>query len=175
MPPASSRAPNWLGNTLLQDSGQGTLFLARLDADGNTVWVQTVSAANGSFVPLNCLAADPSGNVTLAGYINSSAVIGGSNLTVSGQTGFLAQFNAGGTLNWAEVLSSPVQCLQYGGGNLYASLINWIGVNTNYTVGGLTNAMDRNWDAGRHQHHQRDGNLAARRRRGHRGGSLVCD
>ena len=136
---------NWLGNTLLQDSGQGTLFLARLDADGNTVWVQTVSAANGSFVPLNCLAADPSGNVTLAGYINSSAVIGGSNLTVSGQTGFLAQFNAGGTLNWAEVLSSPVQCLQYGGGNLYASLINWIGVNTNYTVGGLTNAMDRNW------------------------------
>jgi hypothetical protein len=136
---------NWLGNTLLQDSGQGTLFLARFDADGNTVWLQTVSATNGAFVPLNCLAADPSGNVTLAGIINTSATLGGSNLAVSGQSGFLAQFNAGGILNWAEVLSSPAECLRYDAGRVYASLINWLGVNTNYTVGGLTNAADLNW------------------------------
>jgi hypothetical protein len=136
---------NWLGNTLLQDSGQGTIFLARLDADGHTVWVQTINTTSGSYIPLNCLVADTSGNVTLGGFINGPATIGASNLTVSGQAGFLAQFNESGTVNWAEPLSNPVEYLQYGGGTIYASLINWIGVNTSYTVGGLVNDMDLNW------------------------------
>ena len=136
---------NWLGNTLLQDAGQGTVFLARFDAAGNLVWVQTINTTGGSYVPLNCLAADPAGNVTLGGFINSAATIGASNLTVSGQTGFLAQFNESGTVNWAEALSNPIEYLQYGGGTIYASLINWISANTSYTVGGLVNDMDLNW------------------------------
>jgi len=136
---------NWLGNTLLQDSGQGTAFVARFDADGNAVWVQTINSTSGSHVPLNCLVADPAGNVTLGGFLNGPATIGASNLTVSGQCGFLAQFNESGTVNWAEPLSNPVEYLQYGGGTIYASLINWIDVNTSYTIGGLVNDMNLNW------------------------------
>ncbi len=133
---------NWLGNTLLKDAGEGTLFLASLDANGNTVWIRTMSNA---FPTLNCLVADPSGNVTMNAFLNSSSSIGGSNLAVSGQTGILAQFNNAGTLNWVEPLSNPVLYLQYSVGRLYASLANLFGTETNFTVGGLTNTTDRNW------------------------------
>jgi hypothetical protein len=136
---------NWLGNTLLQDTGQGTAFVVRLDAEGNTVWVRTVNAASGSYVPLNILAADAAGNVTFGGIINGPATIGASNLTVSGQTGFLAQFNESGAVNWAEPLSNPVEYLQYSEGTVYASLINWISANSSFTVGGLVNDMALNW------------------------------
>jgi hypothetical protein len=136
---------NWLGNTLLEDSGAGSILLARFDASGNTIWVQTISATNGAFVPLGCLVADSSGNVTLAGVLSGAATIGGTNLTISGQTSFLAQFNENGTLNWVERVSNIIEDLQYSAGRVYASLLNWLSGNTNYTVGGLTNSMERNY------------------------------
>jgi hypothetical protein len=131
---------NWLGNTLLKDSGAGTAYLARLDTNGNTVWIRTVS---NSFPTLNDLVADPSGNVTLAIGVNSSTTIGGSNLTGSGT--YLAQFNAGGTLNWVEPVTQSIFYLQYSAGRVYASFLNGFTANTNYTIGGLTNNTDRNW------------------------------
>jgi hypothetical protein len=134
---------NWLGANLLEDAGQGTIFLARFDANGNTVWIQTISATNGAGANLSSLVADPSGNVTFAGQVNSSTTIGGSNLT--GGAVFLAQFNDNGTLNWVEPVSSPIYYLQYSAGRVYAILANGFSVNTNYTVGGLTNSTDRNW------------------------------
>ena len=131
---------NWLGNTPLSDSGAGTYFLARFDADGNTVWIQTVSNA----APLlNDLVSDSSGNVTFAFMFNSSTTIGASNLTGSGSC--LAQFNDTGALNWAEPVPSPIFYLHYSGGIVYASLSDALSVNTNYTIGGLTNDTERNW------------------------------
>ena len=133
---------NWLGNTLLKDSGQGTYFLAKFDANGNTVWMQTVSNA---FPFPNDLVADPAGNVTGFMEVNNSTTIGGSNVTVSGQTAFLAQFSPAGTLNWVESVPEAAFYLQYSAGRIYASLVNGAGLNTNSTIGGLTNNTDRNW------------------------------
>jgi hypothetical protein len=127
---------NWLGNTLLQDSGEGTYFLARLDANGNLVWMQTVSNA---FPFLNDLVADPSGNVTLAVEANGSTTIGGSNLTVGGM--YLAQFNDTGTLHWVEHFPQPIFYLQYSAGRVYASIPS----ESSYTVAGVTSSTDRNW------------------------------
>ena len=93
---------NWLGASLLEDSGVGSILLARLDTNGNPLWTQTISSTNGAFPVLNCLVSDSSGNVTLAGVVNGSFTIAGSNVTVSGQTSFLAQFNEVGALNWVE-------------------------------------------------------------------------
>jgi hypothetical protein len=136
---------NWLGTNLLEDSGVGSIYLARYDANGNALWSQTITSTNGAFPQFSCLAADPSGNITLTGVVNGSFTIAGTNLTVSGQTGFLGQFNASGALNWAERVPNIIEYLQYSGGRIYASLLNWLSGNTNYTVGGLTNAMARNY------------------------------
>jgi hypothetical protein len=127
---------NWLGATLLKDSGEGTFFLARFDANGNWVWIQTISNA-GPF--LNDLVADPSGNVTLAVPTSGSTTIGASNFTGSGT--YLAQFNEAGALNWAEPVSGAVFYLQYSAGTLYAS----VDANGTCAVGGMTNVSDRQW------------------------------
>ncbi|MGD1086262.1 MAG: LamG-like jellyroll fold domain-containing protein [Verrucomicrobiota bacterium] len=136
---------NWLGVSLLEDSGVGSILLARLDANGNPLWTQTISSTNGAFPVLNCLVSDPSGNVTLAGVVNGSFTIAGGNVTVSGQTSFLAQFNQDGALNWVERVQNIIEYLQYSDGRVYASLLNWLSGDTNYTVGGLSNTMTRNY------------------------------
>jgi hypothetical protein len=129
---------NWLGKTLLEDSGEGTYFLAQFDANGNTVWIQTVS---NSFPFLNGLAADPAGNVTAVVQAGGSTTLGGSNLAGGGT--YLAQFSPGGTLNWVEQVPEAIFYLQYSAGRIYASLAN--DGNTNSAIGGLTNNTDRNW------------------------------
>jgi len=136
---------NWLGNTLLEDAGAGSILLARLDANGNTVWTQIMSATNGSFPVLGTLVSDASGNVTFSGVAGSSITVGGTPLTISGQTSFLAQFNSAGTLNWAEPMPNIIENVQTGGGRVYISLLNWLSGNQNYTVGGLTNTLAHNY------------------------------
>jgi len=130
---------NWLGNTLLEDSGQGTYFLAKFDANGNTDWIQT---ASNSFPFLNDLVADPSGNVTAVVQVNSSTTLGGSNLAGGGT--YLAQFNSSGTLTWVEKIPDAIFYLQYSSGRVYASMITR-GSDTNSIIAGLANNTDRGW------------------------------
>jgi hypothetical protein len=127
---------NWLGSALLQDSGQGTFFLARLDADGNLLWIRTVSNADPF---LNDLAADAAGNVTLAVATGGPTTIGGSNFSAPGN--YLAQFNDAGALNWAEPVSAAVYYLQCSAGTVYAS----VAADGTCAVGGVTNVSDRQW------------------------------
>jgi hypothetical protein len=131
---------NWLGNTLLEDSGGGTYFLAEFDANGNKIWMQT---ASNSFPFLNTLVADPGGNVTAVLTVSGSTTIGGSNLTAGGT--YLAQFSPGGTLNWVELVPEAIFYLQYNAGRIYASLGNGLNFSTNAAIGGLTNSTDRSW------------------------------
>jgi hypothetical protein len=131
---------NWLGNTLLEDAGEGTYFLAQFDANGNLVWMQTVS---NSFPFLNTLVADPAGNVTAVITANGTTTIGGNNLTGGGT--YLAQFSPGGALNWVESAPEAIFYLQYSAGRIYASLGNGLNSITNAAIGGLTNGTDRNW------------------------------
>ncbi len=131
---------NWLGSTLLQDSGFGTTFLAQFDANGNPVWITTIT--NSFPVPVGVVS-DASGNVTLTAIVNGSTTIAGTNYPGSGQTSLVAQFNSAGALNWVDRSSNPVEYLAGGFGRIYASLFNYF--STNDSIAGISNNSAFNW------------------------------
>ena len=129
---------NWLGTNLLLDTAGASTFLARIDAGGNLLWVRTVTGGY-NFTEYHELAADAAGNVTLSALISGATSFGGTNLTVTGQQGLLAQFDANGNVRWLQVPSAWPTYLVSDGKRLYGSMG---GGATNY-IGGVTNVSDR--------------------------------
>jgi len=123
---------NWLGpNELIDASGGGSIYLARLDANGNILWVRTISNPSGVvFTGFNCVVADPAGNVTLSGLIQGSTTFSSTNaatstnLVASGQSGALAQYDANGTLRWAEIPGGWVLDMAYSAGRIYGTMFS---------------------------------------------------
>lgn len=81
-------------------------FLAKYDANGQNIWVNTFDAnLNNVFTEgYTTVDFDQNGNVFLAGVYRNSLTIGTTNLTSAGQTDFfLASFNASnGNTNWVK-------------------------------------------------------------------------
>lgn len=139
---------NWLGTNKLTDAGNGDIFLARFNANGSNVWVRTFGGTNTDFMVINSLAANPAGNVTVAGLLGGGPVtIGTSNYVVTGQQGILFQVNSTGTVQWSQLLPAEfVQYLTYSAGRLYASVnTETSGGTTNMVIGGVSNLTDRAW------------------------------
>ncbi len=137
---------NFLGSTALPFANEG-MFLGRFSSGGSNVWLKTLGVTNGGFITQNCLASDPSGNVTLAALFNGPiANIAGSNVVISGQQSVVFQLNAAGTLKWVTVCPGFVNYIIYNGGRIYASFTTIAnGSSTNAAIGGMTNATDRAW------------------------------
>lgn len=139
---------NWLGTNLLADNGNGNVFLARFDANGSNLWIQTFGGTNVDFTIINSLASDAAGNVTLSALLgNGPVTIGSSNYVVNGQEGVLIQSDPSGAVRWSELLPNEwAEYLTYGSGQLYVSVNTVVsGGTTNITVGGVTNVTDRSW------------------------------
>ncbi len=133
---------NWLGTNRLVETAGASVYLTRIDADGNVLWVRTFGGTNAAFQSYHQLVADASGNVTISALINTFASFGTTNVTVTGQKGVLAQYDADGALRWVQVPSGWVQYLAHSAGRIYGSMANG---DTNYFIGGQTNASDRKW------------------------------
>jgi hypothetical protein len=129
---------NWLGTNVLVDTAGGSTFLARFDAAGNVLWVQTVTGGY-NFTQYHELTADAAGNVTLSALISDATSVGGTNVTVTGQRGALMQFDANGNLLWLQLPSGYPGYLVNYGGRIYGSM----GGNATNYIGGLTNVSDR--------------------------------
>ncbi len=130
---------NWLGTNKLVDVAGGSTYVARFDANGNALWIQTISGTNGNFTDYHDITSDPSGNVTLSALISGGTRIGTSNVVVTGQRGLLAQFDSNGNLRWLQLPSGWPSYLVYNNGCIYGAMG---GATTNY-IGGVTNVSDR--------------------------------
>ena len=134
---------NWLGTNALIDGGSGSIFLALFDVNGNNLWTKAIGGTGGLFTSMNCLVADPSGNVTLSGVFSGTVNFGGTNvITANGQQTFLAQYNAAGALNWVFVPSGWFEYLSYSSGRIYGAIMNNQG---GASVGSSSINTDRRW------------------------------
>lgn len=135
---------NWFGTNKLVDVGGTSVYLARFDANGNTLWVRTITSTNYIFTGFNCVAADPAGNVTISALISGFTTFSSTNSATStnlfadGQIGALARYDANGKLLWAEMPGAWVLDMAYSAGRLYGSMFAPSG-----GFAGITNATDR--------------------------------
>ncbi len=132
---------NQLGTNALVSAQGSSVYLTRLDASGNVLWVRTAGGTNSNFTSFHQMVAEPSGNVTISALMNGPVSFGTTNITLDGQKGVLAQYDANGNLRWLQQPSGWFMYLTYDSGRLYGSMG---GSETNY-VGGLTNLSDRKW------------------------------
>ncbi len=133
---------NWLGTNRLVETAGASVYLARFAANGDVLWVRTIGGTNAAFQSYHQLAANPAGVVTLSALIQNTTSFGPTNVTVSGQRGALAQFEADGTLRWVQTPSGWVQSLVQSGDRLYAAMDAG---DTAVHIGGVTNLTDRRW------------------------------
>ena len=145
---------NWLGTNKLVDSGNGSLLVARFDANGSNLWYHLIGGTNGIFTFYNDIVADAAGNVTVAGTASGTINFGGTNLTAptSGLPGFIVQYDSNGVVRWAQIVPEWVCDLDSGGGGLYASV--WSGYiapgpTVTNSIGALSVVTDREWTIAR--------------------------
>ncbi|MFA7285892.1 MAG: SBBP repeat-containing protein [Candidatus Paceibacterota bacterium] len=98
-----------VGAVELTSTGLGDIFILKLDADGDFVWVKTI-AGNGS-IPYS-MSLDSSGNPYLTGgftdTVDFDPGVGVANLTSEGNTDiFILKLNADGDFVWAHSFGSP--------------------------------------------------------------------
>ena len=132
---------NWLGTNQLVETAGASVYLARFDSNGSNLWVRIIGGTNAVFQGRHELVSDSAGNVTISALINNTTSFGTTNVTVDGQKGALAQYDANGTLRWVQVASGWFQYLTYSAGRIYGSMD---GHETNF-AGGATNFSDRRW------------------------------
>ena len=137
---------NWLGTNKFVDVGGGSILLSRFDANGSNVWSKFIGGTNTVWTSYNMLVSDASGNVTLSGNMSGTVGFGGTNLSSPAGGGFIVQYDANGTVRWAQTIPVYTYGLAYGNGLLYASLQSTVSAGvTNASIGSLSNVTDRAW------------------------------
>ncbi len=143
---------NWLGTNVLIDLSQeqgfaDSIFLARYDANGNNLWVRTISGTNAAFVQYNDIVSDSNGNVTLSGLCSASTHFSSTRIPPPART-FLPgdktvlwhNYDQNGTLRWAELTTNWVYSMAYSANRIYGT----IGNNTaSFNFGGVNVTTDR--------------------------------
>ncbi|MEI6853496.1 MAG: SBBP repeat-containing protein, partial [Bacteroidota bacterium] len=90
------------GSYTLTNVGSSDIFLAKYNSSGTVLWA--TSAGGASYEYPYSVAVDPSGNVYVAGYFDSSSLSFGSTTLTNTGSGdlFLAKYNTNGTPLWAR-------------------------------------------------------------------------
>lgn len=94
------------------DTGFGALtppgeeggFVAKMNSNGDFLWVTTFKRTGGHTTSIHKVALDRNGNPVIAGFLGSSLTIGGETMVVTGsQNGFAAKLGKeSGTVQWAR-------------------------------------------------------------------------
>jgi hypothetical protein len=83
-------------------AGNGTVFLAKINAAGNTLWAKRFGVLNGSQTAA-AVQTDGLGNIVIVGAFDSSIDFGGGALVSAGGTDvFVAKFSPAGTHLWSK-------------------------------------------------------------------------
>jgi hypothetical protein len=97
------------GATNLTSTGFTDLFVAKLNAAGNPLWIQRAGGATVSDSASGArIALDQNGNVCVAGELSGTVHFtstAGTNATLSGQDAFVAKYDAAGNLTWVKPIS----------------------------------------------------------------------
>ncbi|MBT7853713.1 MAG: hypothetical protein HN675_10365, partial [Opitutae bacterium] len=112
-----------IGNTSLPLKGSSSIFLVKLDSDGQPVWGKTIGSDGWEWP--GGIATDPQDNVILAGFHRATIDIEGTTLPHMGETDILlAKYNSSGNLLWATGFGTegeewPKEVATDAGGNIY--------------------------------------------------------
>ncbi len=101
-----------VGTVNLTSAGQDDIFVSKLDASGNLVWVKQMGGANADIA--RGISLDASGNVYTTGHFQGTADFdpgaGTSNLTSLGNFDiFISKLDASGNLVWAKQMGGLFQ------------------------------------------------------------------
>ena len=131
------------GTANLTSAGAGDIFISKLDASGNFVWVKSIGDVGSDSG--GTIAVDGSGNVYLMGSFTGTVDFdpnaGTVNLTPIGTDDiFICKFTASGNLTWAKNIG--------GTGSDFALDLAVDGSGNVYTTGGFQNTVDFDPNAG---------------------------
>jgi len=88
------------GNTTILSNGSRDIFVAKLDADGNWLWVSSAGGISDEYG--RDVAVDADGNVFVTGYFNQTAYFGTNEIQSSGNSDiFIAKLDDEGNWLWA--------------------------------------------------------------------------
>jgi len=91
------------GNITLNDSGDGDIFIAKYDSEGNVIWAK--SAGGGCIEYSDCITIDASGNIYITGCYSSRTITFG-NITlinpIGGSNIFIVKYDFEGNVLWAK-------------------------------------------------------------------------
>jgi len=101
------------GTEIKSPQGTGDIFIQKLDALGNLIWVQTIGGAN-AMVNSNYINIDDAGNIYIGGQLSDGPVdfdpgVGTFELTEStqfGNDGFVLKLDASGNFSWVKQFDS---------------------------------------------------------------------
>lgn len=95
-----------LGSTSLNaSSANGDVFVAKLDANGNTLWAKKFGQTGENYA--RGIDSDAEGNIYVSGVYDTQITFGSLNLNSNGQKDiFLAKFDANGNAIWAKSIGS---------------------------------------------------------------------
>ncbi|MDB5284335.1 MAG: hypothetical protein JWO06_3410 [Bacteroidota bacterium] len=89
-------------DTVYNPDGRDEFYMVKVDSSGNTQWLNILDGPSDQY---SYLGATPAGNVYVAGYYDSTLIIGSDTLNTSASiTPFIAKFNNAGTAIWAKSL-----------------------------------------------------------------------
>ncbi len=92
------------GTTTMTSSGNSDIFVAKLDSNGNWLWVK--QAGGTSFDCGNSIAVDANGNSYVTGYFTESATFGATTLTGSGYKDiFVAKLGEVNSIDLPDIIS----------------------------------------------------------------------
>lgn len=95
-----------LGTTsLTANSANGDVFVAKLDANGNTIWAKTFGQTGENYA--RGIDSDSEGNIYVSGVYDTQIALGSITLYSNGQKDvFLAKFDTNGNAIWAKTRGS---------------------------------------------------------------------
>ncbi|MCF7792675.1 MAG: SBBP repeat-containing protein [Candidatus Cloacimonetes bacterium] len=93
------------GSNSISAAGWSDIFVAKLDTDGNWLWVSNAGSGSNSYDDVgNSLTVDNSGDVCVTGTFSDTANFGSSSITSYGDLDiFAAKISSSGSWQWASV------------------------------------------------------------------------
>ena len=132
------------GTDTLLNTGAQNVFLTKYNSSGTVLWAKSIIGTGGA--DANSIATDPSGNVFVTGFYDSTIIIGSYTLTCASTFGFnvfLAKYDPFGTALWAKSSTGTKNeegtiVTTDGNGNAYISGM-FVSPSTNFGTCTLTN------------------------------------
>jgi len=101
----SGRSITFSGTTIVSNTANDQLFLAKYDSNGNYLWARTATSVLSA---IKLLATDDEGNIYVAGNFNESIILDDIQLTSESTTwpSFLAKLDPQGNVLWAQAIDA---------------------------------------------------------------------